>query len=263
MKFCGQSLDSPRPAPTCLPAPHPAPPSLPFPPHQAFPPCRAVASTLPPYREAPSSLPPYTVPYSCLPPGSLFDSHCHLDFLSRRLRLGPSLDLRQVVTSDPHLDWASFGGCVAVYCHPKDWRGGPSLSLQRAAGEDRAHLALGCHPHYSNLWHLGSTKYELEAAIRRLGPRLVALGECGLDYTRKNLVAREQQMSVQGAGAAGPEAGPAPGAAHQGGRGGWVESPGGRRAAQRLAYTQALLHRWPHKYEILLGQARNFSLTNQ
>ena len=196
MKFSGQSLDSPQAStylPPCTP-PYTSP--LPLPSTSSLPPCRAVASALPPYREAPSSLPPYTVPYSRLPPGSLFDSHCHLDFLSRRLRLGPSLDLRQVVTSDPHLDWASFGGCVAVYCHPKDWRGGPSLSLQRAAGEDRAHLALGCHPHYSNLWHLGSTKYELEAAIRRLGPRLVALGECGLDYTKKNLVPREQQMRV-------------------------------------------------------------------
>ena len=159
-------------------------------------PCKETASTLLPYREALSPLPPYSVPYSRLPPGSLFDSHCHLDFLSRRLGLGPSLDLRQLVTSDPQLDWASFGGCVAVYCHPRDWRGGPSLSLQRAAGEDRAHLALGCHPHYSNLWHPGSTKYELEAAVKSLGPRLVALGECGLDYTRKNLVAREQQMRV-------------------------------------------------------------------
>ena len=167
-------------------------------------PCREIASTLhrealyplPQYTETLSPLPPYTVPYSRLPPGSLFDSHCHLDFLSRRLGLGQSLDLRQLVTSDPQLDWASFGGCVAVYCHPRDWRGGPSLSLQRAAGEERAHLALGCHPHYSNLWHPGSTKYELEAAIKSLGPRLVALGECGLDYTRKNLVAKEQQMRV-------------------------------------------------------------------
>ena len=208
IKFCSEFSDSPQAStpsytsmPPCTPPYTSMPPctppyTSPLPSTTILPPCRDVASTLPPYREAPSSLPPYTVAYSRLPPGSLFDSHCHLDILSRRLRLGPSLDLRQLVTSDPQLDWASFGGCVAVYCHPRDWRGGPSLSLQRATGEDRAHLALGCHPHYSNLWHLGSTKYELEAAMRRLGTRLVALGECGLDYTRKNLVAREQQMRV-------------------------------------------------------------------
>ena len=137
-------------------------------------------------------IPPYSLDRTSLSPGSLFDSHCHLDFLDRRL--GP-LSLRQLVTRDPRLDWATFGGCVAVYCHPRDWRERPSASLLRAAGEERVHLALGCHPHFAQHWG-ARTGRQLELAIRRLGQQLVALGECGLDYSRKNDVERSHQLRV-------------------------------------------------------------------
>ena len=148
-------------------------------------------TSIPPSSPSPP-LPPYSLDRTSLFPGALFDSHCHLDFLDRRL--GP-LSLRQLVTRDPRLDWATFGGCVAVYCHPRDWRERPSTSLQRAAEEERVHLALGCHPHFTQHWG-ARTGRQLELAIRRLGPQLVALGECGLDYSRKNDVERSRQMKV-------------------------------------------------------------------
>lgn len=57
------------------------------------------------------------------------------------------------------------------------------------------HLAVGCHPHFADDFD-SVTLIRLEEVVRELGPHLVALGECGLDYSRKNIVPRHRQIQV-------------------------------------------------------------------
>ena len=149
------------------------------------------------------------MPWADLPPGSLFDSHLHLDLLSRRLGAGHA-SLRHLVARDPAVPWRAFGGCVANFVRPADWQAGLGPGLRAAAEEERVHLAVsggvvhsdahhlpqvGCHPH----WAAGCDSVSLaglEEAARELGHRLVAIGECGLDYSKKNYVPPQLQIRV-------------------------------------------------------------------
>jgi TatD DNase family protein len=54
---------------------------------------------------------------------------------------------------------------------------------------------LGCHPHKANQWD-SSSPNKLEKAIKTLRPELVALGECGLDYSGRNNVPKEQHQKA-------------------------------------------------------------------
>jgi TatD DNase family protein len=142
----------------------------------------------------PRALPAYTVPWADLPAGSLFDSHLHLDLLSRRLGAGRA-SLQRLVARDPLVPWRAFGGCVANFIRPEDWQEGLGPGLRAAAEEERVHLAVGCHPH----WAAGCDSVSLaglEAAARELGHRLVAIGECGLDYSKNNDVPHQRQIRV-------------------------------------------------------------------
>ena len=132
------------------------------------------------------------------PPGPVFDSHCHLDFICRRMRRGPGWRLEDSLARDGLQLGRSFAGCVANFCDPVEWRAGLSPTLRAAAADRRVLLALGCHPHFAASWGV-----ELERRLRDLltgragmSGRLVALGECGLDYSAKNRVGRNQQMEV-------------------------------------------------------------------
>ena len=84
---------------------------------------------------------------------------------------------------------------MAVYCHPRHWNHNLSSSVLRAEVDEKVHLALGCHPKQANLWNSSSSS-KLESALETLRPQLVALGECGLDYSEGSSVPKEQQKRV-------------------------------------------------------------------
>ena len=84
---------------------------------------------------------------------------------------------------------------MAVYCHPRHWNHNLSSSVLRAEVDEKVHLALGCHPKQANLWNSSSSS-KLENALETLRPQLVALGECGLDYSEGSNVPKEQQQKV-------------------------------------------------------------------
>jgi len=149
----------------------------------------------------------YTINRDELFPGAVFDSHCHLDFIYRRLKAqghGAVQSLKQCLAMDGEDLGASFGGCVANFCNPTDWGQGQSGRLISKDIEDstkdrRIFLTIGCHPHFADRMR-GNRTEQLALLVsgrsKYLSRKVVALGECGLDYSRKNTVDKDLQKQV-------------------------------------------------------------------
>lgn len=98
---------------------------------------------------------PPTVPY--------MDSHCHLDLM---MTWKPKLsfsDIPQV----PH-----FKGAISNFCFPKAWR------LMDELAHPKVWFTIGVHPKDAPLFD----SHQLELASLMKKPKVVAIGECGLDY---------------------------------------------------------------------------------
>ena len=165
------------------------------------PPCCAPAPRLAP--TLPRALQPYTLVTEGLAVGSVWDSHCHLDFLASKLahagtRRGEELEVALALDAAPL--GAAFGGCVANFCDPAGWRcgaGGRHVSpvLRSCMAQPRVHLALGCHPHFAD--KLGRREVErLEVLLLARRGGVVAVGECGLDTSNKNSVPMRRQVEA-------------------------------------------------------------------
>jgi len=149
----------------------------------------------------------YSVDRGQLFPGAVFDSHCHLDFVYRRLKgegQGCVQSLKQCLALDGEDLGTSFGGCVANFCHPSDWSQGRSgrlvsKDIENSMRDRRVFLTIGCHPHYADRMR-GNRMDQLSLLVSGRSeyfPRkVVALGECGLDYSRKNTVEKALQRKV-------------------------------------------------------------------
>jgi len=146
----------------------------------------------------------YTVNTAQLSPGSVWDSHCHLDFIARRMAREGVTDgekLEVCLNQDKEPLGGLFGGCVANFCDPQDWAQGRherevSPILQSCQEQNKVYITLGCHPHFAD--KLSGNKLEqLERLARVSGHgRVVAIGECGLDRSKKNGVSIENQKKV-------------------------------------------------------------------
>ena len=147
-----------------------------------------------------SPLPPYCIEVSQLERASVWDSHCHLDFLARNLEKKGVREGHRLETSlrlDGQQLGDKFGGCVAVFCNPRDWAMGRyglnvSTVLEDCRNQERVFLAIGCHPHRADKL-LSGEMLQLERLATSYMGRLVAIGECGLDKSRNNTV----KMAVQ------------------------------------------------------------------
>ncbi len=122
-----------------------------------------------------------------------FDSHCHLDRLfmeaNRKNRKKSAAEevwnkmLDKFIQERPG-EFVNFDGCVAVFCHPKDFGDRDVVRLRHLRSHPQVHLALGVHPlktDEADEW----TLVQLRSAILELGEGAVALGECGLDFHQK------------------------------------------------------------------------------
>ena len=79
---------------------------------------------------------------------SVWDSHCHLDFLARKLNqvnIKGGESLVKSLQSDGQNLGDRFGGCIANFCHPRDWGQGASKVLSSCKSQNRVFLTLGCH----------------------------------------------------------------------------------------------------------------------
>ena len=140
-------------------------------------------------------------------PGAVFDSHCHLDFIYKKLKgkgLGTVQSLQQCLAMDGEDLGSSFGGCIANFCDPTDWGQGRSGRLvskviENSMRDRQVFLTIGCHPHYADRMR-GNRTNQLAMLVsgksQYLPRKVVALGECGLDYSRKNTIEKDLQKKV-------------------------------------------------------------------
>ncbi|XP_005091965.1 putative deoxyribonuclease TATDN2 [Aplysia californica] len=110
------------------------------------------------------------------------DSHCHIDLLYSRLKLGKDHSYSSFLTEQTESFPANYEGCVAVFCYPKTFSANEpdNITLRMAGSTDNVWLAIGCHPKSATEFtdeHLQG----LRSALQH--PKVVALGEIGLDYS--------------------------------------------------------------------------------
>ncbi|KAL3852750.1 hypothetical protein ACJMK2_016367 [Sinanodonta woodiana] len=107
------------------------------------------------------------------------DSHCHLDFLFKRSGFkGTFTQFREL---NKHAFPKTYEGCVAVFCNPASFKPTGGLWMDVGAEED-VWLAFGCHPKMATDF-IPRAEQWLQECMQH--PKVVALGEIGLDYSGK------------------------------------------------------------------------------
>ena len=142
-----------------------------------------------------------------IPCRSVWDSHCHLDFLLKRFAKEEGFFAGDVLTKSLESDGQAlgdkFGGCIANFCDPWDWTQGAlgdqiSSLIRACSNEQRIFITLGCHPHFADkLDDAALDQLRMLAGRSDLG--IVAIGECGLDTSPKNKVPLKVQLEAFGA----------------------------------------------------------------
>ena len=94
--------------------------------------------------------------------------------------------------------------CIVNYCQPIEWSRGVNLTdvsdlLRNSARDGRVGLTIGCHPHFAD--HMSEERWEqFEKLISSPSPefpwlRVVAVGECGLDYSYSYYFSSQEHSS--------------------------------------------------------------------
>ena len=119
-----------------------------------------------------------------------FDSHCHLVLLFERDGVAGTLTeyMRRARVGFP----ADFGGCLTVFCRPNHWS--RTSRWMNLLEDSRVYGAFGCHPHRATKWSGHEEAVLVE--ILRSHPRVVAVGEMGLDFSRNNRVPSDVQRKA-------------------------------------------------------------------
>lgn len=122
-------------------------------------------------------------------PGFL-DSHCHLDLLFKRD--GGAKTLAEYMQRTQAAFPEEFRGCVTVFCDPFTWS--HTSTWMHVLEDRRVWGTMGCHPHHALKWDCYKEEQLVDAL--KSHPKLVALGEIGLDFSRNNHVHGEIQRMV-------------------------------------------------------------------
>jgi len=146
-------------------------------------------------------LPPYTLSLEMLEklePSSVFDSHCHIDFiLFQRL---PHMELEsydQFLHQFPLMTHPSLEGFITNFCSPRLWTehlSSPTPLVQSLLAHSSVYYTLGCHPHFARDLLVSRNYRLLEQLLEKAGSRCVAVGECGLDTSGKNKIGMADQL---------------------------------------------------------------------
>ena len=140
---------------------------------------------------------------SKIPFQSVFDSHCHLEFIRKRNK--DIRNLSDCLEMDGEDLGDKFRGCIVNFCQPSEWSRGQNQDkvsplLLDAAEDNRIGLTIGCHPHFAD--HMTNQRWNQlsrllsSPSLKFPNLKLVAVGECGLDYSRKNSVPKNVQKEV-------------------------------------------------------------------
>lgn len=124
-------------------------------------------------------LPSYDISYIENFEVGFLDTHCHLDFLFKRENFQGTYVKYQLTNSETFPK--SYQGCITVFCDPQSFA--KKSEWENLLKENNVWAAFGCHPHSANEYNEDIEKYMIDALIH---PRVVALGEIGLDYSSRN-----------------------------------------------------------------------------
>eukprot|EP00092_Neocalanus_flemingeri_P040197 GFUD01043784.1.p1 GENE.GFUD01043784.1~~GFUD01043784.1.p1 ORF type:complete len:738 (+),score=209.89 GFUD01043784.1:61-2214(+) len=134
---------------------------------------------------------------------NIFDSHCHIDFiLDRKLRKPSLRTYSSLVDKFPAMHHAKLEGFITNYCDPSTWPvlgTAPPRMLSSAWVSEglSVNYTVGCHPHFaSQLLREGAMETLERLLVEGRGRGCVAVGECGLDCSRKNGVDLEDQVEA-------------------------------------------------------------------
>ncbi|XP_064487368.1 uncharacterized protein LOC135399566 [Ornithodoros turicata] len=128
-------------------------------------------------------------PYSVGGDIGMIDTHCHLDFLFRKVCFqGTFARFRSIYERTFP---SCYEGCVAIFCNPASF--GNPLVWKNLLKEDGVWGSFGCHPHMAQEYTEETDEHLIQALQH---PKVVALGEIGLDYSHKNSCNHDVQKSV-------------------------------------------------------------------
>jgi len=128
-----------------------------------------------------------------LPVKNIFDTHCHIDFILDKKVRNPGLrTYSTLVERFPAMHHEKLEGFITNYCDPATWpvpRTAPPAMLASAWAGQRlsVHYTVGCHPHFAEQLLVEGVMERMERLlVEGMGRGCVAVGECGLDCSRKN-----------------------------------------------------------------------------
>ncbi|XP_055340619.1 putative deoxyribonuclease TATDN2 isoform X2 [Paramacrobiotus metropolitanus] len=116
------------------------------------------------------------------------DAHTHLCFFLSKLGDRTVQTYGDIRLAFPQAYPPSYGGAIQVFCAPQYLTSFDTWRKRLVEGtEGELWFTAGCHPHFVGEWN-DSLKAALERVMTdlRAGNRLVALGECGLDFDNRN-----------------------------------------------------------------------------
>ena len=135
-----------------------------------------------------------------LGPKSLFDSHCHLDFiLFKKLPHLELVSFEQFLSSFPLMKHSSLEGFITNFCSPRLWMehlSSPNPLIYSLLSRAFVYYTIGCHPHFARELLVPRNYRMLEQLLDKAGPNCVAVGECGLDTSGKNTTRMADQVEV-------------------------------------------------------------------
>lgn len=133
-----------------------------------------------------------------LTPLPIVDTHCHFDLIFDRLRIKHNNLTRYFnECSEYYPPGFSFQLAIQVFWRPEQltedqWTNWYSKYLN----DDRVYGSCGIHPHWSSAWNETSID-DIERCLQH--PKVVAIGEIGLDFGPKNMcLIHEQRRAFEG-----------------------------------------------------------------
>ncbi|KAK6752498.1 hypothetical protein RB195_003739 [Necator americanus] len=125
------------------------------------------------------------------------DSHCHLDFIFKKFGYGGIDDW---LLSEPGLSHKKFRGCIPNFIEPSLFAKGGENSpqydfdwiLQQLQSNYVLGATYGCHPHFADSFKDSIHDTLVHLLENRKKSKLLAIGECGLDYMKSDVVSEVQ-----------------------------------------------------------------------
>ncbi|EYB91956.1 hypothetical protein Y032_0200g1704 [Ancylostoma ceylanicum] len=119
------------------------------------------------------------------------DSHCHLDFIYKKYSYG-GLDCW--LESEPGISHRKFLGCIPNFIEPslfvKNGEKSPQYDFDWILEQLKSNYVLGatygCHPHFADTFKDSIHETLVDLLQDRHKSKLLAIGECGLDYMKSD-----------------------------------------------------------------------------